>query len=150
MEIVCNSLEAEQRETVTEAKTGLEGLRKKVNTNNLERVRRVKSRVTRLTGRVAKVREEIKRYLDDDSDMRDMYLTRRLLAELFGGAEARGGGGGMGGEHQQTPGGGAMKGHDSPRFSMTHHRGMRRSSVNLESKLDSAQRVNLSATRVGP
>ena len=33
-----------------------------------------------------------------------------------------------------------MKGHDSPRFSMTHHRGMRRSSVNLESKLDSAQR----------
>lgn len=139
LEIVCNSLEAEQRETVTEAKTGLEGLRKKVNTNNLERVRRVKSRVTRLTGRVAKVREEIKRYLDDDSDMRDMYLTRRLLAELFGGAEARGGGGGMGGEHQQTPGG-AMKGHDSPRFSMTHHRGMRRSSVNLESKLDSAQR----------
>ena len=142
LEIVCNSLEAEQRETVTEAKTGLEGLRKKVNTNNLERVRRVKSRVTRLTGRVAKVREEIKRYLDDDSDMRDMYLTRRLLAELFGGAEARGGGGGMGGEHQQTPGGGAMKGHDSPRFSMTHHRGgLRRSSVNLESKLDSAQRV---------
>ena len=60
---MCNSLEAEQRETVTEAKTGLEGLRKKVNTNNLERVRRVKSRVTRLTGRVAKVREEIKRYL---------------------------------------------------------------------------------------
>lgn len=140
LEIVCNSLEAEQRETVTEAKAGLEGLRKKVNTNNLERVRRVKSRVTRLTGRVAKVREEIKRYLDDDSDMRDMYLTRRLLAELFGGAEARGGGGGMGGEHQQTPGG-AMKGHhhDSPRFSMTA-RGMRRSSVNLESKLDSAQR----------
>ena len=138
LEIVCNSLEAEQRETVTEAKAGLEGLRKKVNTNNLERVRRVKSRVTRLTGRVAKVREEIKRYLDDDSDMRDMYLTRRLLAELFGGAEARGGGGGMGGEHQQTPGV-AMKGHhhDSPRFSMTA-RAVRRSSVNLESKLDSA------------
>ena len=142
LEIVCNSLEAEQRETVTEAKAGLEGLRKKVNTNNLERVRRVKSRVTRLTGRVAKVREEIKRYLDDDSDMRDMYLTRRLLAELFGGAEARGGGmGGMGGEHgAQTPGGGIVKGHhhDSPRFSVTHARAMRRSSVNLESKLDSA------------
>ena len=28
----------------------------------------MKSKVTRLTGRVAKVREEIKRYLDDDSD----------------------------------------------------------------------------------
>ena len=56
LEIVCNSLESEQRETVAEAKAGLEGLRRKVNTHNLERVRRVKTRLTRLTGRVAKIR----------------------------------------------------------------------------------------------
>jgi hypothetical protein len=56
LEIVCNSLESEQRETVAEAKAGLEGLRRKVNTHNLERVRRVKTKLTRLTGRVAKVR----------------------------------------------------------------------------------------------
>ena len=62
-------------------RASLAGLRKKVDTFNLERVRRVKSKVTRLTGRVAKVREEIKRYLDDDSDMRDMYLTRKALVE---------------------------------------------------------------------
>ena len=55
LEIVCNSLESEQRETVAEAKAGLEGLRRKVNTHNLERVRRVKTKLTRLTGRVAKV-----------------------------------------------------------------------------------------------
>ena len=52
---MCNSLESEQRETVAEAKAGLEGLRRKVNTHNLERVRRVKTKLTRLTGRVAKV-----------------------------------------------------------------------------------------------
>ena len=83
LEIVCNQLEAEQRDVGVEAKPVLEGLRKKVNTANLERVRRLKSRVTRIKTRVSKVREEIHRYLDDDSDMRDMYLTRRLLAEMF-------------------------------------------------------------------
>ena len=89
LEIVCNQLESEQRDIAMEVRSGLEGLRKKVSTANLERVRKIKSRVTRMTGRVSKVREEIKRYLDDDSDMRDMYLTRKLLAELF----AAGGGG---------------------------------------------------------
>ena len=89
LEIVCNQLESEQRDIAMEVRSGLEGLRKKVSTANLERVRKIKSRVTRMTGRVSKVREEIKRYLDDDSDMRDMYLTRKLLAELFaaGGGE---------------------------------------------------------------
>ena len=91
LEIVCNQLESEQRDIAMEVRSGLEGLRKKVSTANLERVRKIKSRVTRMTGRVSKVREEIKRYLDDDSDMRDMYLTRKLLAELF----AAGGGGEM-------------------------------------------------------
>mgnify|MGYP006137343743 CR=1 FL=1 len=81
LEIVCNTLERDRRDVGEEVRASLAGLRKKVDTFNLERVRRVKSKVTRLTGRVAKVREEIKRYLDDDSDMRDMYLTRKALVE---------------------------------------------------------------------
>ena len=81
LEIVCNQLERDRRDVGEEVRASLAGLRKKVDTFNLERVRRVKSKVTRLTGRVAKVREEIKRYLDDDSDMRDMYLTRKALVE---------------------------------------------------------------------
>ena len=76
------------------------------------------------------VREELKRYLDDDSDLRDMYLTRRLLAELFGGRM---------GVDGQTPGGiGINRNHDSPRFSMTAR--MRRASVNLESKLEAMEK----------
>ena len=83
LEIVCNQLERDRRDVGQEVRASLAGLRKKVDTFNLERVRRVKSKVTRLTGRVAKVREEIKRYLDDDSDMRDMYLTRKAMLEDF-------------------------------------------------------------------
>ena len=96
LEIVCNTLERDRRDVGEEVRASLGGLRKKVDTSNLERVRRVKSKVTRLTGRVAKVREEIKRYLDDDSDMRDMYLTRKALMEanaLSGGNENMGGSG---------------------------------------------------------
>ena len=81
LEIVCNQLERDRLDVGEEVRASLAGLRKKVDTFNLESVRRVKSKVTRLTGSVAKVREEIKRYLDDDSDMRDMYLTRKALVE---------------------------------------------------------------------
>ncbi len=98
LEIVCNQLERDRRDVGEEVRASLAGLRKKVDTFNLERVRRVKSKVTRLTGRVAKVREEIKRYLDDDSDMRDMYLTRKALVEGFHANE-------MG--HQNATGGGS-------------------------------------------
>ena len=83
LEMVCNQLERDRRDVGQEVRASLAGLRKKVDTFNLERVRRVKSKVTALTGRVAKVREEIKRYLDDDSDMRDMYLTRKAMLEDF-------------------------------------------------------------------
>lgn len=103
LEMVCNQLERDRRDVGEEVRASLAGLRKKVDTFNLERVRRVKSKVTRLTGRVSKVREEIKRYLDDDSDMRDMYLTRKALVEDFhaneherAAASATGGGGDFG------------------------------------------------------
>eukprot|EP00227_Mantoniella_beaufortii_P018044 CAMPEP_0197597414 /NCGR_PEP_ID=MMETSP1326-20131121/27283_1 /TAXON_ID=1155430 /ORGANISM="Genus nov. species nov., Strain RCC2288" /LENGTH=631 /DNA_ID=CAMNT_0043164087 /DNA_START=36 /DNA_END=1931 /DNA_ORIENTATION=- len=81
LECVCNQLEAEQRDIGNEIRPTLEILRKKVSTINLERVRRLKSRLTRLEGRVSKVRTEIQDYLEDDSDMRAMYLTRRLVKE---------------------------------------------------------------------
>ena len=79
--------EAEQRETVTEAKAGLRVCARRRNTNNPERFAGA-GRESPASPVGSPAREEIKRYLDDDSDMRDMYLTRRLLAELFGGAEA--------------------------------------------------------------
>lgn len=131
LEIVCNQLESEQRDIAMEVRSGLEGLRKKVSTANLERVRKIKSRVTRMTGRVSKVREEIKRYLDDDSDMRDMYLTRKLLAELF----AAGGGGeknaGMGPGPSPLGGGGGSGSYYSPRYSVSIAKRRKSGSWNL-------------------
>jgi len=77
LEMVCNALEVEANKIELDGKPALEALRKQVNNVNLERVRRMKNRLVRITGRVSKVRDEIQRYLDDDSDMRDMYLTRK-------------------------------------------------------------------------
>jgi len=81
LEMVCNSLEVEANKIELDGKPALEALRKQVNNVNLERVRRMKNRLVRITGRVSKVRDEIQRYLDDDSDMRDMYLTRKAKME---------------------------------------------------------------------
>ncbi|CAL6322308.1 unnamed protein product, partial [Bathycoccus prasinos] len=72
LEMVCNALEVESDKVEREGKPQLEKLRQDVNQTNLEKVRRVKNRLVRINARVSKVREEIQRYLDDDSDMRDL------------------------------------------------------------------------------
>jgi len=89
LEAVCGALETSALELEAEAHPVLDALASKVTTLNLERVKRVKGRMTRVTGRIAAVREEIQRFLDDDSDMRDMYLTRKAGAA----AAAHAGGG---------------------------------------------------------
>lgn len=52
-----------------------------VNTVNLERVRRVKTRHQRLQTRIVTVREELQRFLEDDDDMMKMCLTRKKELE---------------------------------------------------------------------
>ncbi len=44
---------------------------------NLERVRRIKSRMVRLKTRGETIREVLEKYLDDDSDMKDMNLSAK-------------------------------------------------------------------------
>lgn len=56
------------RELESEAHPALDALTVKVTSAALERVKRVKGRMTRVTARVAAVRDEIQRFLDDDSD----------------------------------------------------------------------------------
>ncbi|KAF6172815.1 hypothetical protein GIB67_034667 [Kingdonia uniflora] len=55
----------------------LDELTSKISTLNLERVRRLKSRLVALTRRVQKVRDEIEQLMDDDGDMAEMYLTEK-------------------------------------------------------------------------
>jgi hypothetical protein len=94
LEDVCGALEHAVAELEGVAHPALDDLTRKVTSANLERVKRVKGRMTRTTGRVASVRGEIQRFLDDDSDMRDMYLSRKAAAADAMAPQDGGGGGG--------------------------------------------------------
>ena len=79
LETVCAHLEAAAGDLEAAAHPALDDLTAAVTTPNLERVRRVKTRLVRLTTRVETLREVLEKILDDDSDMHDMNLTARAL-----------------------------------------------------------------------
>ncbi|CAH8321272.1 unnamed protein product [Eruca vesicaria subsp. sativa] len=78
LEAICSVLAARTTELETSAYPALDELTLKISSRNLERVRKLKSAMTRLTARVQKVRDELEQLLDDDDDMADIYLTRKL------------------------------------------------------------------------
>eukprot|EP00899_Mesostigma_viride_P020848 jgi/Mesvir1/28765/Mv19732-RA.1 len=77
LESVCANLSKKAEDLQIAIYEALDALTFKISSLNLERVRKVKSTMTRLNARCMKVREELESLLDDDSDMADMYLTRR-------------------------------------------------------------------------
>ena len=77
LEVVCAHLEALAGDLEAAAHPALDDLTAAVTTPNLERVRRIKSRLVRLTTRVETLREALEKILDDDADMHDMNLTAR-------------------------------------------------------------------------
>ena len=79
LETVCAHLEVAAGDLEAAAHPALDYLTAAVTTPNLERVRRVKTRLVRLTTRVETLREVLEKILDDDSDMHDMNLTARAL-----------------------------------------------------------------------
>uniref|UniRef100_A0A0A8YRV2 Magnesium transporter n=1 Tax=Arundo donax TaxID=35708 RepID=A0A0A8YRV2_ARUDO len=86
-EAACSFLDAQAAELEIEAYPLLDELTSKISTLNLERVRRLKSRLVALTRRVQKVRDEIEQLMDDDGDMAEMYLTEkkmRMESSVFG------------------------------------------------------------------
>ncbi|XP_071742505.1 magnesium transporter MRS2-1-like [Rutidosis leptorrhynchoides] len=89
LEAACTFLDTQAAELEIEAYPLLDELTSKISTLNLERVRRLKSRLVALTRRVQKVRDEIEQLMDDDGDMAEMYLTekKRRMDSLFDGAE---------------------------------------------------------------
>ncbi|KAI3975541.1 hypothetical protein MKX01_002373 [Papaver californicum] len=87
LEAACTYLDAQAAELEIEAYPLLDELTSKISTLNLERVRRLKSRLVALTRRVQKVRDEIEQLMDDDGDMAEMYLTEkkgRMEASFYG------------------------------------------------------------------
>ncbi|XP_010537853.1 PREDICTED: magnesium transporter MRS2-1 [Tarenaya hassleriana] len=77
LEAACTFLDSQASELEIEAYPLLDELTSKISTLNLERVRRLKSRLVALTRRVQKVRDEIEQLMDDDGDMAEMYLTEK-------------------------------------------------------------------------
>ncbi|CDO99158.1 unnamed protein product [Coffea canephora] len=78
LEAICSYLAARTIELETAVYPALDMLTSKISSRNLDRVRKLKSQMTRLTARVQKVRDELEQLLDDDDDMADLYLSRKL------------------------------------------------------------------------
>ncbi|XP_020104562.1 magnesium transporter MRS2-I-like [Ananas comosus] len=78
LEAICSFLDARTTELETAAYPALDELTSKISSRNLDRVRKLKSAMTRLTARVQKVRDELEQLLDDDDDMADLYLSRKM------------------------------------------------------------------------
>lgn len=80
LEGICSFLDARTTELETAAYPALDELTSKISSRNLDRVRKLKSAMTRLTNRVQKVRDELEQLLDDDEDMEDLYLSRKNVS----------------------------------------------------------------------
>ncbi|KAL1561802.1 Magnesium transporter MRS2-I [Salvia divinorum] len=78
LEAICSFLCARTIELESAVYPALDMLTSKISSRNLDRVRKLKSQMTRLTARVQKVRDELEQLLDDDDDMADLYLSRKL------------------------------------------------------------------------
>ncbi|OAY28043.1 magnesium transporter MRS2-I isoform X2 [Manihot esculenta] len=78
LEAICSYLAARTAELESAAYPALDELTSKISSRNLDRVRKLKSAMTRLTARVQKVRDELEQLLDDDDDMADLYLSRKM------------------------------------------------------------------------
>ncbi|RAL54577.1 hypothetical protein DM860_001705 [Cuscuta australis] len=78
LEAICSFLTARTMDLETDVYPALDMLTSKISSKNLDRVRKLKSQMTRLTARVQKVRDELEQLLDDDDDMADLYLSRKL------------------------------------------------------------------------
>jgi magnesium transporter len=88
LDVVSGYLERLTSDLEAAAHPALDALTVKVTTGNLERVRRVKNRLVRLTTRVETLREVLEKFLDDDGDMRDMNLAARAAREAADAARA--------------------------------------------------------------
>ncbi|XP_077247367.1 magnesium transporter MRS2-I-like isoform X2 [Tasmannia lanceolata] len=88
LEAICSFLDARTTELETATYPALDELTSnfannyhnvQINRRNLDRVLKLKTAMTKLTARVQKVRDELDQLLEDDDDMADLYLSRKLV-----------------------------------------------------------------------
>lgn len=82
LEQIASLLDNLTSELVAKSHHALDKLTSRVTAANLEQVRRMKSRLVRLTTKVETIRELLEKLLADDKDMRAMNLSAKEAAEL--------------------------------------------------------------------
>ncbi|XP_057745173.1 magnesium transporter MRS2-I-like isoform X2 [Arachis stenosperma] len=82
LEAICSYLAARTTELEMVTYLSLEKLTNKISSLNLDCVRKLKCTTSTLTAKVHKVRDELERLLDDDQDMADLCLSRKLLSPV--------------------------------------------------------------------
>lgn len=80
---VCMHVETAVQALETAVLPALDALTSKVDSIVLERVRKLKSRMSRLIVRVTDLREVMEALLDKDEDMRDMYLSKNERVSII-------------------------------------------------------------------
>ncbi|KAJ4955756.1 hypothetical protein NE237_012539 [Protea cynaroides] len=78
LEAICSFLGDRTTELEDDAYPALDELTLKITGRTLDRVRKLKSAMTTLTARVQKLRDELEQLLNDDDDMAELYLSRKL------------------------------------------------------------------------
>ncbi|QDZ18161.1 putative magnesium transporter [Chloropicon primus] len=73
----CSYLESMWISLESAALPAMDSLTRKVTSSGLERVRRVKNHMTRLTSKVEDFKDVLQHYLDDDKDMFDLIISRK-------------------------------------------------------------------------
>ncbi|KAL5068366.1 hypothetical protein RYX36_019253 [Vicia faba] len=77
LEAICGFLAASTTELEMDAYSALDKLTCKISGQNLDRVRKLKNTMTKLTAGVQKIRDELEKLLQDDDKMADLYLSRK-------------------------------------------------------------------------
>lgn len=75
----CSYLDSLWLSLESAALPAMDSLTKKVSSPALERVRRVKNHMTHLTSKVEDFKDVLQHYLDDDKDMFDLLVSKKLL-----------------------------------------------------------------------
>ncbi|CAI9118311.1 OLC1v1019866C1 [Oldenlandia corymbosa var. corymbosa] len=79
LEAICCHLDDHSAELENAVYEALDMLTLKITHRNMDKLRKLKSQMTRLTSRVQKVRDELHHLLDDDHVLANFYLSRKLV-----------------------------------------------------------------------
>ncbi|KAK4388239.1 Magnesium transporter MRS2-I [Sesamum angolense] len=79
VEAICTYLDAHTTELETAFYPALDMITSKISSSNLDRIRKLKNQLTKLTARVQRIRDELEQILDNHDHMVNLCLSRKLV-----------------------------------------------------------------------